>query len=80
MFDDVNKLIEQARTCEQTAEQLLAEALPPGTVVTFRFGNMTTNGNGEVVRTEVFHYPEVTVKNLFTGKVRRVPLDAIQGF
>lgn len=75
----VKTLIKEAREKENAAERLLASALPPGTQVTFRYGNMQINSNAEVIRTSVFHYPEVVIKNTFTGKTRRVPLDAIQG-
>ncbi|MFA6054018.1 MAG: hypothetical protein WC769_01460 [Thermodesulfovibrionales bacterium] len=76
----IKELIEEAREKEKRAEHLLSLALPPGTLVTFRFGNMQVNGNAEVIGTRVFHYPEVTIKNSFTGKTRTVPLDAINGF
>jgi hypothetical protein len=75
----VKTLIREAREKEKAAERLLASALPPGTQVTFCSGNMQKNSNAEVISTGVFHYPEVIIKNTFTGKTRRIPLDAIQG-
>ncbi len=79
LFREVKRLINEARECEHEAGKLLEQELPPGTIITFLCGNMKSNANGEVVSTEVHCYPEVTVKNLFTGKTRRIPLNAIKG-
>jgi hypothetical protein len=77
MFKKVKKLIEKARKCEREADALLKELLPEGTEVRFLYGNMRIEATAKVVYAEVFRYPEVLLKNLETGKRRRVPLSAI---
>jgi hypothetical protein len=79
MLVKVSSLIEKARECERKAEAMLSEALPEGTLVTFRSENMKNNANGVVESTGVHHYPEVTITNTFTGKIRRIAPDAIKG-
>lgn len=57
----------------------IRENLPPGTIVIFRHGQMDAN-QGEVIRVEWYvNHARITLRNIDTGKERRVPLDSILG-
>jgi hypothetical protein len=77
-FKRVRTAFEDAYEAHQSAVEWLKEVLPVGSCVEFQFGNMRDPAPA-VVRHVFQHWgpPRLQVENLFTHKLRDIPLDAI---
>lgn len=80
IFSDVDALLEVARERARVAQQVARAHLPEGSEVMFTFGNMKYPAPARVQYVGVYgNHIRVRVRNVDTGGVRNIPLDAIEG-